>query len=638
MIVRMKKLAVLLYHRQRDDFVKDLQGLGLVHIEEKSDSFSHDLIVFSNELKSYEQAIVSLTLHEKARGIKLLPKQQQGREPSEILAEFQKWDKEKTGLEQKISSLEKDQEILANWGDFDPQTISKLSETGIKTRFFTVPLKALNRLLEAVPGLTEVNRLKEHSLCVLFEKNKDSVVDAEETVLPQIRLSDCDKLVTEYKNQLEKILTQIDDLLVWKGMLVNQANLLSDSVAYETAKLSFSEEAKGKVLYLEGWIPANKEKLVNDKISEYRAVARFSDPKPNENVPVMMKNGLFSRLFEPILKIFSIPDYFELDPTPYFAPFFMLFVGLCLGDLAYGSIIFFLALAIVLFGPKKIRSMAGLGVVLGFSVMVSGVLLNSAFGATIFGGPGVSGASLLPTGADRFALLSSIKNDKGTFYPMMGISLFIGYLQIHVALILNAINKIRLGNPGGALRPVADILLITGSIAIATHTNAFNLQISVFTPFGIPIGQIPLLIPFPVTQAMFFLGLLLFIVFDEWGQPFFKKFGWSLFNLYLFISGALGNLLSYMRLFALGLSSSMLAMVFNSLAFGFITVDGVVNPASPMIMATIVLLVVGHSINFGLAILGSFVHPMRLTFLEFFSTLGFKGNGRAFKPLVKATK
>jgi V/A-type H+-transporting ATPase subunit I len=221
---------------------------------------------------------------------------------------------------------------------------------------------------------------------------------------------------------------------------------------------------------------------------------------------------------------------------------------------------------------------------------------------------------------------------------MMGLSLFIGYLQIHIALVLNAVNKIRLRAFGAAIRPLADMLIITGAIAMATHLNAFNLNISVFKPFGLPIGQIPLMIPFVVTQGMFFAGLILFIVFDEWGQPFFKKFGWSLFNLYLFVSGALGNLLSYMRLFALGLSSSMLGLVFNSLAFGLITKDGILNPASPMIIGTVLLLLVGHTLNFGLAILGSFVHPMRLTFLEFFSTIGFKGNGRPYRPLSDATK
>jgi V/A-type H+-transporting ATPase subunit I len=90
--------------------------------------------------------------------------------------------------------------------------------------------------------------------------------------------------------------------------------------------------------------------------------------------------------------------------------------------------------------------------------------------------------------------------------------------------------------------------------------------------------------------------------------------------------------MSYIRLFALGLAGGLLGAAFNTIAFNLITKDGQVHYASPLIIGTILILVVGHSINFGLSIIGAFVHPLRLTFVEFYSNLGFMGGGKPYRP------
>ena len=106
----------------------------------------------------------------------------------------------------------------------------------------------------------------------------------------------------------------------------------------------------------------------------------------------------------------------------------------------------------------------------------------------------------------------------------------------------------------------------------------------------------------------------------------------GLWELYQFVSGVVGNLLSYLRLFALGLSGGLLGAAFNYIAFMFITKDGVVHYASPLLAATIIVLVLGHTLNIALCCIGSFVHPLRLTFVEFYSNISFKGGGKQYSP------
>ncbi|MFZ4615457.1 MAG: V-type ATP synthase subunit I [Rectinemataceae bacterium] len=636
MIARMRKLDILVFHKDRDALLSELQTLGAVHVEEKSESTSRDVAVVAEELKKYEQVLLGQEL--RAKAVKKIPAPDSKKTAEAVAESFLGLDRERQRLEQAIASQKMDEELLGAWGDIDPGLMTRLEAAGVKARYFEVPVRSFEQVHAGNPDLVETGRSKLTVRCALFERGPARDVEgADEVKLPRKSLDDIhadlgimDRELTEANTELDRLLPYMPDVAAW-------VSGLKARIGFETARLCFSEAGTEKLLHLEGWIPSNREKDVKAGIASFNATALFADPAPAEVPPVLMQNGRYARLFEPITKIFSIPDYFELDPTPFFAPFFMLFVGLCLGDLAYGSIIFIGSIVALFLAPKSLKPFAGLGAVLGASVMVCGILLNSAFGGAIFGGPGIpAGTSLFSSGADKFSLLAALEKDGGTFYPMMGLSLLIGIIQIQIGLVLCAVNRARQGNWGGAIRPIADMMLILGAITVATHTNAFDLKLATFEAFGIPVGKLPLLIPLVVAQGMVYGGAVLFLFFDAWGTPFTKKIGWSFFNLYLFISGSLGNMLSYMRLFALGLSGGMLGMVFNTLAFGLITKDGVVNPFTPAIIGTVLLLVMGHSLNFGLSLLGSFVHPLRLTFLEFFSTLDFKGNGKPFKPLSRA--
>jgi V/A-type H+-transporting ATPase subunit I len=148
----------------------------------------------------------------------------------------------------------------------------------------------------------------------------------------------------------------------------------------------------------------------------------------------------------------------------------------------------------------------------------------------------------------------------------------------------------------------------------------------------------------PVALILIAVGLLL-IVFDNLfvkkiSSPFLRPvlIFWDAYN---FASGLMSTSLSYLRLFALGLAGGLLGAAFNQIAFMLITNEqGVVNWATPLVVFTILILIIGHSLNLALSALGAFVHPLRLTFVEFYGgfSLGFKGGGKPYKPLSKVTE
>jgi V/A-type H+-transporting ATPase subunit I len=384
-----------------------------------------------------------------------------------------------------------------------------------------------------------------------------------------------------------------------------------------------------------GFFPAKQEKKLAGFLNTFTAWFEISDPVPGDDVPVAFSNSPFAKLFEPILKLYALPGYAELDPTPFFAPFLMLFVGLCVGDVAYGLVIFLGALIAFFKAPKAFRPFASLLMVLGTSTIGAGLLLNGFFCVTIFGGPGAPSPSIFPSGA-KYALFTAISTGKTTVYPMMSFALMIGFLQLMLAFVIRIVNKICTSGVPGAMVPLSFILFTIGSLTWGAHDNLLNLGIGQFTVSGVQFGAVFLAIPRLIGQIMFFAAFPLNIFFSNMDKKGGERVTMIIVDLYNGLTGIFGNILSYMRLFALGLTGGLLGGVFNMLAMSFITgKDGTIHWFSPFIIASVLLLVAGHALNFCLAIIGAGVHPLRLTFVEFLQNLDYSWSGKPYKPLAR---
>jgi len=341
-----------------------------------------------------------------------------------------------------------------------------------------------------------------------------------------------------------------------------------------------------KTIYLKGWVLAeNKEKLIS-LLQPYqqKIYLNLSQPSPEETPPIALDNPPLFRPFELITRLYGLPQPRSLDPTVYLSPFFFVFVGLAVSEAGYGLIVSLASLAALYFLKSKggLRTFLKLLVYLG----VSNVLLGSLVGGW-FGYPW------------RKVLLLDPLRDPLSFLLL---ALVLGFLQVWFGTLLNLLQEIKKKNYSRAIFVDGGWLLLLPSLIGAGLT-------------GHRLGWL-----------LAGLGALGIIFFSSPARNPVARFFGGLYNLYD-ISRYLADVLSYSRLLALGLATSVIAMVVNTLAR---TAWGI--PWLGWLIAGFIF-IGGHLFNLGISFLGGFVHSMRLQFVEFFSKF-FRAGGRPFQPLA----
>jgi V/A-type H+-transporting ATPase subunit I len=315
-------------------------------------------------------------------------------------------------------------------------------------------------------------------------------------------------------------------------------------------------------------------------------------PAADEKPPILLKNNRFTRLFEPIGALFALPQYSELDLTVFFAPFFLLFFGLCLGDLGYGLII---VIATTYFKTKikdERRNYLTLAQWLGLSTIIAGTFSGTLFGL-------------------EMARLEFFENYKALFLDydkLFNLALGIGLVQILFGIGVNAYKQWIFLGPRFAMSKIGWMLLLIALV------DVYLLELAP-----------------AITKMLLWAALALIIIFGAPEKGWIKSIAIGVTDLYS-ITGVFGDLLSYIRLFALGVSSAILGIVVNSIA---LSAKGV-----PYLgyFFFLLILVIGHTANLMLSSLSAFVHPMRLTFVEFYKNSGFLGGGKPFVPLARTAR
>ena len=352
---------------------------------------------------------------------------------------------------------------------------------------------------------------------------------------------------------------------------------------------------------MEGWATQETSARVDELLEGYPDVVYFKEkPTPQDDTPVVLKNNRFVNPFEVIGQFYALPKYGTMDLTAFFGPFYMIFFGFCLGDAGYGLI---LVLASFFLRRKKTTAMkqiANLTLLCGLASVLFGFLAGSFFGVQL-------------AGVKMFAGIREKFFDTDMLFTL---SLGLGLVQIIFALVLNIVNVSRRFGFKYSLGTLGWLMILVGGLGM------------MFLP-GVGI-----VLPSPVYYIVMGVGAVLMLFLHNPEKNPLVNFGSGLWNTYNNVTGLLGDVLSYIRLFALCLSGGTLALVFNDLAFG-LTAD---MPVVVSQIVAIIILLFGHSINLFMSALGAFVHPMRLTFVEFYKNAGFESTQREFSPLRKAEK
>ena len=369
-----------------------------------------------------------------------------------------------------------------------------------------------------------------------------------------------------------------------------------------------------KVIFIEGWVlKKDLDELKNTLYKKFKELEIvFSDPEEGEDIPVALKNNKFVEPFESVTALYGIPKYREYDPTPLFAPFYFIFFGMSLSDAGYGLIIaalsYFALLKFKFEGTiKKFFELFFLG---GISTFIMGAIMGSWMGDAL---------NFLPKNIlfiktyliDTVALLDPIKNPM----PLLLISLSLGVIQIYTGFIIKFMANIKENKIKAGLMDQGSWLLLISGILLFVVASAINS----FAEFKV------------ITKYIIWAGLFSIIITQgRSNKSIILKVAGGVLRLYDLI-GYFSDILSYSRLFALGLSTAVLAVVVNNFVMLFKDI-----PIIGIIVAALVF-ILGHLFNLVISGMGAFIHSTRLQYVEFFTKF-YEGGGTPFKPFKIFTK
>ena len=603
MITKMKKLTFLVYHKEYEEFLNSLRELGVVHIVEKQQDAADNTELQEN-IRLFNRLAATLKLLQNQKHEKNAVIATEGGTATrgmQVLDEVDALQTEHGKLSQQLQSYAKEKEVLEVWGNFEPTGIQKLKDAGYIIGFYSCSEGNYKEEWETEYNAMIVNRISSKVFFVTVTKAGQEVdLDVEQAKLPAYSLSRLEALydTTEQAiegNEKKLVALSETDIPSLKAALKE----LQSQIEFSKVVLSSEQTAGDKLMLIEGWAPAYSKVEIEAYLNDAHVYYEITDPMPGDNVPIRLNNKGFFAWFEPICKLYMLPKYNELDLTPFFAPFFMVFFGLCLGDSGYGLFLFLGATAYRLLAKKvtpSMKSIISLIQVLSASTFFCGLLTGTFFGANIYDLDWPIVQRL------KHAVLMD-NND------MFRLSLILGVIQILFGMVLKAVNQTIQFGFKYAIATIGWIILLVSTAVSALFSSSELLS----------MGGTAYKVVLCISGAMIFL-------FNTPGKNIFMNIGLGLWDSYNMVTGLLGDVLSYVRLFALGLSGGILAGVFNSLAVGM-SPDNVI--AGPIVM--VLIFVIGHAINMFMNVLGAMVHPMRLTFVEFFKNSGYEGGGKEYK-------
>ena len=588
MITQMKKYTFLVFHREYEAFLEQLRDLGVVHVTEKAAGMADD---------AHLQELLSKA--DNAR--KLIA---QGA-PDQLL-------NEKAALEQRIAATQKEADKMAIWGDFSAERMEQLKAAGYTLRYFTCPKK----LFQEEWGIV----VAEQGATVYFVQVTSS---GEEAKGESLEAGVCQE---QYLNQksatdLLKDVEGLNGLLVAQNArielwakenipaLEDELKQLQEQIDWKRVTLNTDSEADGSLKILEGFCPIDQVAALDAVLEKQEVYYQAEDPTAEDNTPIKLRNNKFTQLFESLTGMYGWPNYGEFDPTPILAPFFLLFFAMCMGDCGYGILLIIIGLLIA---KKKlnIEMFDGLGpiiTVLGVGTTVVGFFLGTFMGIDLYA------AEWMPQ-----ALKSvMIKGEVMGYDIQMVLALCIGVFHICLAMVVKAICYT---NQFGFKENIATwgwTLLIVGGLLVAI-LGMTVLPAAVFKGAIIAVGTV---------------SALAIYIFNTPGRNPLINIGAGLWETYNMATGILGDVLSYIRLYALGLAGGMLGAAFNNL--GLMVMGGSTEGATWQWLPFVLILVLGHVLNLAMSALGAFVHPLRLSFVEYFKNAGYEGKGTLYKPFKK---
>lgn len=634
MIVPMKKVSLIIRENKKDETLKKLRKLGIVHIEITEGS-GERLASLQEQIALLESAIFTIG---KRKNVE--QKDVGTAEALSVATKIQALDAEKKQCGAERIALSSELDRLKSWGDIDPSSLSDLESKGYEISFYEMPKAEYAVLAESIKTV-RIDVTKSTVRFMLLKSNKEELnetvtsLNAYRLALPQLSTGEMKKRLSKLSTRIDEIDETIASNACYVESIKRTVGATEKEIEFETyatgiadENLSPESESPLSVSYFTGYIEAENLDRLKQTAQSNSWGLLVEEPSVEDNVPTKLKNNKFVSLIYPLTDFLgTVPGYFEYDISGWFLAFILIFFGIIFGDGGYG--LFICAVAAIpiiksLIAKKQISPMFLLVGLFGLSTVLWGTLTCTWFGLT---------PEQLPDWLKSLSIpvISNVYADK-IWYPFwtngaaglttaQNLQIFcfsLALIQLTVAHIKGALrNK-------GSIKMLGDIGSILQLLGIYYLVLSLVVNAEVFS-FGLIIGSISV---GTVAIALIGIGFVLSFVFSNYEGSIIKSILSSLTNIVSVLLGVVNvfsDIVSYIRLWAVGLAGAAISATVNELA------GPLLGNFMFMILA-IVLLVFGHGLNMILNILSVIVHGIRLNTLEFSSHLDMSWSGHKFKP------
>ena len=614
MITKMTKYSFVLLTGEKEGFLEQLQELGVVDISRSVKPIDSDSSVMFHKAERAKKVLeflesINYTNDSDAEAIAKTTVNIDG-DPVEYIEQC----RARLGeLNTALAVAEKQLKARQPWGDYDKAAIDGLGELGYSIRYYCVDSKKFDQTWSELYPLQVVeNNGKKVWFVTVSPKGEDYSFPAQETAAPDGTYAEAsaeiERIKAEIINCKAGILNAKDYIPAIKEACNNDLVELDRYLADNAA----TGAADNLITIFTGFAPVEDDAELAEAFDKMGVLYVKEEAVEEDNPPIKLKNNWFTRQFESFTGMYGMPVYSEFDPTAIVAPFYLLFFAMCLGDAGYGIVLLLFGLMLNK-GWVKFAMFDGLGniiSILGAGTIVVGTLLGTFFGMSLYE------ASWVPQAIKNCMIVGDVDvPGLGVFNIQMLLALAIGVFHICLAMTVKAIGYTKRFGFKQTVSAWGWLLLIVGGIIIAI------------------LGVGKLLSPAAIKWAVIVIGTLSALaiyIFNTPGRNPLINIGAGLWDTYNMATGILGDVLSYIRLFALGLAGGMLGQAFNNLG------QMVLGDGSNIILwlPFVLILLFGHVLNILMSSLGAFVHPLRLTFVEYFKNAGYEGKGAAYNPLT----
>lgn len=606
MISPMTKYSFILLSGQTEEFLSKIQDLGVIDITRSVKPVDEKSEALLSEADTVKKALNVLNScdAEPEKGFRF------DGDPVEAALKAQADVEE---LKNELSSAKKELSARKPWGQFSTESIGRLEAHGLKIRFYSCQKKKFDPAWAEIQPLQVVSETDTTVFFVTVAPvSEEYSFPIEPMAAPEGSVNEMELTIKDLETKLSERKKLLGNLKGCIGELRQRYNEKLGALDLYLAESATEMAADSHLAVVTGFAPTEDDKRLCDAFDALGIYYIHEPATKEDNPPIKLHNNWFAKNFEVLTGMYGMPVYDEFDPTPVLGPFFMLFFAMCMGDAGYGIVLMLIALFMKLkMQGTSLGKMYRLIGFLGGMTFFVGLFLGTFFGMSILE------ASWTPEWLKALCVDGWFPEGKIAGFPVqMVLAVAIGVLHICLAMIIKTINYTKRFGFSKTVSTWGWTTLIVGGIIV------------------IALGMTEILseVAFKwVIIALAAVSSLAIFVFNTPGRNPLVNIGSGLWDTYNMVTGLMGDVLSYIRLYALGLAGGMLGNAFNIM--GSMILD-IPVPGVNWVFC-IVILIFGHVLNLAMSCLGAFVHPLRLTFVEYFKNSGYEGTGLKYNPLTK---